>query len=149
MNLSELTPAPGSRHSKRRLGRGLGSGRGKTSGKGHKGQNARSGGGVRPGFEGGQMPLTRRIPKQGFTPRERHRFAIVNLDRLGEFTAGTVVTPDLLISEGTIHRSEARRVKILGVLGETALPALTVRAHAFSKQARQAIESAGGTVEVL
>ena len=149
MNLSELSPAPGSRHSKRRLGRGIGSGLGKTSGKGHKGQKARSGGGVRPGFEGGQMPLTRRIPRQGFTPRERHRYAIVNLERLGDFAAGTVVTPDLLVTEGALHRTEARQVKILATAGETPLPALTVRAHAFSQKARQAIESAGGTVEVL
>lgn len=149
MNLSELSPAPGSRHTKRRLGRGIGSGLGKTSGKGHKGQNARSGGGVRPGFEGGQMPLTRRIPKMGFTPHARHRYAIVNLERLGDFAAGTVVTPDLLVSEGVLHRTEARRVKILGVPGEAPLPALTVRAHAFSAKAREAIESAGGTVEVL
>lgn len=95
------------------------------------------------------MPLTRRIPKTGFTPRERHRYAIVNLDRLGDLVAGTVVTPDLLVSEGVLHRTEARRVKVLGVLGESPLPALTVRAHAFSASAREAIESAGGTVEVL
>lgn len=95
------------------------------------------------------MPLTRRIPKQGFTPRVRHRYAIVNLSRLADFAPGTVVTPDLLVSEGVLHASEARRVKILGELGESALPALTVRAHAFSASAREAIEGAGGTVEVL
>jgi large subunit ribosomal protein L15 len=150
VNLSDLRPAPGSRRRRKRLGRGIGSGLGKTSGKGHKGQKARSGGGVRPGFEGGQMPLVRRIPKQGFTPPRRRRFAEVNLEALARFEAGTVVTPDLLVSEGIIHGAEAGRVKILGRLDEgSALAALTVRAHAFSQAARAAIEGAGGSVEVV
>jgi large subunit ribosomal protein L15 len=150
VNLSDLRPQPGSRRRKKRLGRGLGSGLGKTSGRGHKGQKARSGGGVRPGFEGGQMPLVRRIPKMGFVPPQRHRYAIVNLSRLAELPAGTVVTPDLLVSEGILHRSERDRVKVLGQLaqGQT-LPPLTVRAHAFSRAAREAILAAGGTVEVV
>jgi large subunit ribosomal protein L15 len=150
VNLSDLRPATGSRRSRKRLGRGLGSGLGKTSGKGHKGQKARSGGGVRPGFEGGQMPLVRRIPKQGFTPPRRRRFAEVNLEALAAFEAGTVVTPELLVSEGILHRAEAGRVKILGTLAEGhAVPTLTVRAHAFSASARAAIEAAGGSVEVV
>ena len=149
MNLSDLHPGS-SRQRKKRLGRGVGSGLGKTSGRGHKGQKARSGGGVRPGFEGGQMPLTRRIPKQGFTPPHRHRYAEVNLDALVRFEAGTVVTPDLLVTEGIVHRAEADQVKILGTLGEgRSVPALTVKAHAFTKSAKGAIEAAGGSAEVV
>jgi len=150
MQLSDLRRPEGSRRSKKRLGRGLGSGLGKTSGRGHKGQKARSGGGVRPGFEGGQMPLVRRIPKQGFTPPARRRFAEVNLDALTRFEAGTVVTPELLVSEGILHNAEKSRVKILGALAEGAqVKALTVRAHAFSGSAKAAIEAAGGGVEVV
>lgn len=150
LNLGDLHAPNGSRRSKKRLGRGLGSGLGKTSGKGHKGQNARSGGGVRPGFEGGQMPLVRRIPKQGFRSPNRRPYAEVNLDALLKFDSGTVVTPQLLASSGVIHNGETARVKILGSLAEGAkVPTLTVRAHAFSKGARAAIEAAGGSVEVV
>jgi large subunit ribosomal protein L15 len=149
VNLSDLHPGT-SRQRRKRVGRGLGSGLGKTSGRGHKGQKARSGGGVRPGFEGGQMPLVRRTPKQGFTPPHRHRFAEVNLAALQRFEAGTVVTPDLLVTEGIVHKSEAEQVKILGALAEgQAVPALTVKAHAFTKSARATIEAAGGSAEVV
>ncbi len=149
MNLSDLHPATG-RQRKKRLGRGIGSGLGKTSGRGHKGQKARSGGGVRPGFEGGQMPLVRRIPKQGFTSPRRRRFAEVNLEALARFEAGTVVTPELLVSEGILHKSEAGQVKILGALAEgQTVPQLTVKAHAFTKSARSVIEAAGGSAEVV
>jgi large subunit ribosomal protein L15 len=149
VNLSDLQAGTGRKH-KKRLGRGLGSGLGKTSGRGHKGQKARSGGGVRPGFEGGQMPLVRRIPKQGFTPPRRRRFAEVNLAALARFEEGTVVTPELLVSEGILHRGEASQVKILGALGEgQSVPSLTVKAHAFTKSARATIEAAGGSVEVV
>lgn len=149
MNLSDLHPGS-ARKRRTRVGRGIGSGLGKTSGRGHKGQKARSGGGVRPGFEGGQMPLVRRIPKQGFTPPRRRRFAEVNLDALTRFETGTVVTPELLVSEGIVHPSESTQVKILGALAEgQAVPELTVKAHAFTKSARRAIEAAGGSVEVV
>lgn len=149
MNLSDLHPGTGRQH-KKRLGRGIGSGLGKTSGRGHKGQKARSGGGVRPGFEGGQMPLVRRIPKQGFRSPRRTRFAEVNLSALARFATGTVVTPELLVSEGILHKSEAAQVKILGALAEgQTVPVLTVKAHAFTKSARAVIEAAGGTAEVV
>ncbi len=149
MNLSDLHPGTSRQH-KKRLGRGIGSGLGKTSGRGHKGQKARSGGGVRPGFEGGQMPLVRRIPKQGFTPPHPHRYAEVNIAALARFEAGTVVTPDLLVTEGIVHKSEAAQVKILGALAEgQTVAVLTVKAHAFTKSARAAIEAAGGSVEVV
>lgn len=107
MKLHELQPAEGSRHTRKRIGRGIGSGTGKTAGKGHKGQNARSGGGVRLGFEGGQNPLYRRLPKRGFTNISRKEFAIVSLDALNRFEEGTVVTPELLKETGVI--SAARR----------------------------------------
>src|SRR4029078_2164376 len=102
MKLHELKPAEGSKHNRKRLGRGIDSGQGKTAGKGHKGQNARSGGGVRPGFEGGQTPLYRRLPKRGFTNISRKEYAILNLDTLNRFEDGTEVTPELLIETGVI-----------------------------------------------
>lgn len=153
MRLNDLTPAPGSRRRRTRVGRGIGSGLGKTSGKGHKGQKARSGGGVKPWFEGGQTPLVRRLPKRGFRSRKRGGYTEVNLRALIDWAAGAVVTPDILVSRGVIHPRESLRVKILGDMGEpgpaVSLPALTVRAHAFSRSARAAIAAAGGTVEVL
>lgn len=146
MKLHELKPAEGSRHERKRLGRGIGSGQGKTAGKGHKGQNARSGGGVRLGFEGGQTPLYRRLPKRGFTNIGRKEFAIVNLDALNRFEEGTEVTPELLIETGVVSNEKAG-IKILakGTLEKK----LTVKAHKFSSAAKEAIEAAGGTTEVI
>ncbi|MCK1997716.1 LSU ribosomal protein L15P [Paenisporosarcina quisquiliarum] len=146
MKLHELKPSEGSRSSRKRIGRGIGSGTGKTSGKGHKGQNARSGGGVRPGFEGGQNPLFRRLPKRGFTNINRKEFAIVNLDTLNRFEEGTEVTPALLIETGVVS-SEKSGIKILG--NGTLDKKLTVKAHKFSASAKEAIENAGGSTEVV
>ncbi|MGE5591022.1 MAG: 50S ribosomal protein L15 [Bacillota bacterium] len=146
MKLHELSPAPGSRREARRVGRGIGSGLGKTSGKGHKGQNARSGGGVRPGFEGGQMPLYRRLPKRGFTNIFRKEFATVNLEALNRFEDGTEVTPELLYGEHVARRTKDG-VKILG--GGELTKKLTVRAQAFTQSAREKIEAAGGKAEVV
>lgn len=146
MKLHELKPAEGSRKTRNRVGRGIGSGNGKTAGKGHKGQNARSGGGVRPGFEGGQMPLFQRLPKRGFTNINRKEFAVVNLDKLNSFAEGTEVTPELLLETGVISKLKSG-VKILGD-GQLEKK-LTVKANKFSASAKQAIEAAGGTAEVI
>lgn len=146
MDLSNLTPAEGSRHKKKRIGRGPGSGWGKTSGKGHKGQKARSGGGIKPGFEGGQMPLQRRLPKRGFTPLNRKVIGAVNLKDLNRFEAGSVVDRQALVDAGLI-RKDVDGVKILGE-GDLSL-ALTVKADKFSKSATEKISSAGGTAEVI
>ena len=149
MNLSNLRPAEGSKHSDNfRRGRGHGSGNGKTAGKGHKGQNARSGGGVRPGFEGGQMPLTRRVPKRGFNNHFRKVYAIVNLEVLSAFEAGTVVNYDILLDMGLIK--DVKGAIGLKVLGNGEINnAITVQAAKFSASAKQAIEEAGGTIEVI
>lgn len=144
MDLGQLRPAKGARQARKRVGRGPGSGTGKTSGRGHKGQGARSGGGVRPGFEGGQMPLTRRVPKRGFHNPFRTTYTPVNLDGLGRFEAGGEVAPESLREAGLLGRG---RVKILG-RGELDRP-LTVKAHGFSRSAREKIEAAGGRAEVL
>ena len=144
MDLGELRPAKGDKHARKRVGRGMGSGNGKTSGRGHKGQGSRSGGGVRPGFEGGQMPLTRRVPKRGFHNPFRKAYTPVNLDSLGRFEAGREVSPELLRETGLAGHGP---VKILG-RGELDKP-LTVKAHGFSRSARQKIEAAGGRAEVL
>ena len=146
MKLHELKPAEGSRSTRNRVGRGIGSGNGKTAGRGHKGQNARSGGGVRPGFEGGQNPLFRRLPKRGFTNINRKEFAIVNLDTLNRFEEGTEVTPALLIETGVVS-SEKSGIKILG--NGTLDKKLSVKAHKFSASAKEAIENAGGQTEVV
>lgn len=146
MKLHELKPAEGSRHERKRLGRGTGSGHGKTSGRGHKGQKARSGGGVRLGFEGGQMPLFQRLPKRGFTNINRKEYAIVNLDKLNRFEDGTEVTPELLIETGIV-KNEKAGIKILGK-GQLEKK-LTVKAHKFSSAAKEAIEAAGGSSEVI
>ena len=146
MKLHELKPAEGSRKTRNRVGRGIGSGNGKPAGKGHKGQNARSGGGVRPGFEGGQMPLFQRLPKRGFTNINRKEFAVVNLDKLNSFAEGTEVTPELLLETGVISKLKSG-VKILG--DGKLEKKLTVKANKFSASAKQAIEAAGGTAEVL
>jgi len=146
MDLSNLQPSYGSTHSKKRIGRGQGSGKGKTAGKGHKGQKARSGGGIKPGFEGGQMPLHRRLPKRGFTPLSRMEYTLVNLRDLELFDAGSVVDMEAMGKAGLIGQLKDG-VKILGD-GELT-KSLTVKAHKFSKSAQAKIEAAGGTVEVL
>jgi large subunit ribosomal protein L15 len=145
MDLRNLHPSPGSTHPKKRLGRGPGSGHGKTAGRGHKGKGARSGGNVKPGYEGGQMPLQRRLPKRGFKPIARTTYAVVNLGRLSVFDAGSNVGPDDLCAQGLLRRR--RPVKILGE--GTLDRALTVQAHAFSEKARAAIEAAGGRAVVV
>lgn len=144
--LNTLQPTPGSRQPRKRLGRGPGSGTGKTSGKGHKGQNARSGGGVRPGFEGGQLPLFQRLPKRGFKNVNRKDYAIINLVDLNAFSAGDVVSPETLLGRNVIKKVLSG-VKILG--NGQLEKALTVKAHKFSKSAEEAIIKAGGTVEVM
>ena len=144
--LNELKPVPGARHSRKRIGRGTGSGHGKTAGKGNKGQNARSGGGVRPGFEGGQIPLFQRLPKRGFKNINRKEYAIVNLCDLNIFDNGTVVTPDLLI-DAKIIKDIKSGVKILGC--GTLEKKLTIKAHKFSASASEEIKRAGGTAEVI
>jgi large subunit ribosomal protein L15 len=145
MKLHDLKPALGATTAPKRLGRGTGSGLGKTSGKGHKGAKARSGGGKRPGFEGGQMPLTMRLPKRGFTNKWRVEYATVNVDRLNIFEDGAVVTPVELIESG-ILKNVLDGVKILGN-GEINKK-LTVKANKFSQSAKEKIEAAGGKVEV-
>ncbi|NHM33393.1 50S ribosomal protein L15 [Neobacillus terrae] len=146
MKLHELKPAEGSRKERKRLGRGIGSGQGKTAGKGHKGQNARSGGGVRLGFEGGQTPLFRRLPKRGFTNINRKEYAVVNLDALNRFEEGTEVTPELLIESGVVSNERAG-IKILAK--GNVEKKLTVKAHKFSSAAKEAIEAVGGKTEVI
>lgn len=146
MKLHEMKFVEGARKERKRIGRGQGSGTGKTAGKGHKGQNARSGGGVRLGFEGGQTPLARRLPKRGFTNFTRKEYAIVNVESLNVFEEGTVVTPELLL-ETRVVRKELHGIKVLGS-GELTKK-LTVKANKFSESAKKAIEVAGGSVEVL
>ena len=145
MKLHELRPQEGSTTAPKRLGRGVGSGLGKTSGKGHKGQKARSGGGKRPGFEGGQMPLTRRIPKRGFTNIYRKEYATVNVSALERFDNDTVVTPELLLESGLIGKS-LDGVKILG--GGELTKKLTVSVDKVTASAKEKIEANGGKVEV-
>ena len=146
MRIHDLKPAEGSKKPRTRRGRGIGSGLGKTSGRGHKGQKARSGGGVRPGFEGGQMPLIRRIPKRGFTNIFKKEIAIVNLESLNVFESGTVITPELLREKGLVKKGKDG-IKILGH-GEITKP-LTIKANLFSNTAKEKITAAGGTVEVV
>ena len=143
MKLHELSPAQGSKHSRKRVGRGPGSGLGKTAGKGHKGGQSRSGYSHRPGFEGGQMPLVRRVPKRGFTNEFRVEYAVVNVATLAAL--GEAVTPELLAERGLVH--PGKKVKVLGN-GELQA-AITVTAHKFSKSARTKIEAAGGRCEEL
>ncbi|MFR1566199.1 MAG: 50S ribosomal protein L15 [Christensenellales bacterium] len=147
MKIHEISPAPNSKKAARRLGRGIGSGLGKTSGKGHKGQWARSGGGVRIGFEGGQMPLARRLPKTGFDNAWKKVYSIVNLRQLEAFEDGAVVTAELLLESGILSKIEPYGVKILGN-GELTKK-LTVKANKFSSSAVEKIEKIGGKVEVL
>ena len=146
MKLHELKPAVGATTAEKRLGRGIGSGLGKTSGKGHKGAKARSGGGKRPGFEGGQMPLTMRLPKRGFTNKWRTEYVAINVDRLNIFEDDAVVTPVELIEMGIIKKIEDG-IKIMGD-GELTKK-LTVQANKFTATAKEKIEAAGGKAEVI
>ena len=147
MDLSNLKPADGAKHSKKRIGRGHGTGQGTQAGRGHKGAQSRSGYSFKRGFEGGQMPLHRRIPKRGFHNEFRIEYAVVNLDTLSErFDDGTVVTPELLVETGLITKAR-RPVKVLA-RGDVSKK-LTVRAHKFSGKAAEKIAAAGGATEIL
>ena len=146
MKLHELSPAVGSTKEAYRKGRGPGSGNGKTAGRGHKGQNARSGGGVRPGFEGGQLPLYRRLPKRGFKNKFAKEYTIVNIETLDQFDNGTVIDSEMLLKEGVISKLNDG-LKILGN-GELTKN-LTVKANIFSASAKEKIEAAGGKAEVI
>ncbi len=146
MKLHELSPAAGSTKPNFRKGRGAGSGNGKTAGKGHKGQNARSGGGVRPGFEGGQLPLYRKLPKRGFTNHFAKQYAIINVKTLEKYEAGAVIDVDTLIKDKVIkNKFDGLKVLANGELTK----ALTVKAAVFSAQAKEKIEAAGGKAEVV
>jgi large subunit ribosomal protein L15 len=145
MRLNDLAPAPGARKSRKRIGRGVGSGWGKTAGRGSKGQNSRSGGGVRPGYEGGQMPIHRRLPKRGFTNIFKKTYAVINIRDLAKMESGSIVDEAVLVRAGLV-KGRRDGVKLLGQ-GEIDIP-LTVKIHLVSQSARQKIESAGGTVEV-
>ncbi len=147
MNIQSLSPAPNSTFKTKRLGRGTGSGLGKTAGKGHKGQNARSGGGVRPGFEGGQMPLIRRLPKRGFTNNWKKNYTTINVSELNKLEPNTIVTAEMLKATGKISKINEYGLKVIGN-GELTVP-LTVKANKFSEAAIQKIQKAGGTVEVV
>ena len=148
MKLNQMSPALNSTQSKKRLGRGIGSGLGKTSGKGHKGQNARSGGGVRPGFEGGQMPLIRRLPKRGFNNKQfAAEYTIINVSDLNMFEDKTVVTAELLQEKNIIKKLAPYGLKVLG--NGKLEKALTVKANKFTESAVQKINKAGGKAEVL
>ena len=146
MELHTLSPKPGSRKDRKRVGRGPGSGTGKTAGRGHKGQLSRSGYTQRRNFEGGQMPLIRRLPKRGFTNIFRKEYVIVNVGQLERFPAGSEITPDVLLAEGVVSQLRDG-VKVLG--DGTLSRKLTVRAHKFSKKAQELIEAAGGSCEVI
>ncbi|KUG04159.1 lsu ribosomal protein l15p (l27ae) [hydrocarbon metagenome] len=147
MKLEELKSPPGSTKRIKRVGRGMGSGHGKTSTRGHKGQKSRSGGGIRPGFEGGQMPLQRRIPKRGFTNIFKTDYAIVNVRDLNIFEDGTIITPELLLEQGIIKKLENGGVKVLG--DGDLKKKLIVKANKISKQAAQKIADLGGEIEVI
>lgn len=147
MKLHELRPAKGATRDKKRKGRGTGSGLGKTAGRGSKGQKSRSGGGTRPGFEGGQMPLYRRLPKRGFTNVFAKVYNEVNVDKLNIFENGTVVTPELLKETGVVRKIEKNGVKVLG--NGSLEKSLVIRAQKFTKSATEKIEAAGGKAEVI
>ena len=146
MRLNELSPAPGSRKNRKRIGRGVGSGSGKTAGRGTKGQNSRSGGGVRPGYEGGQMPIHRRLPKRGFTNIFKKVIVAINITDLSGFESGSIVDEASLVREGLV-KGKRDGIKLLGN-GEIKHP-LTIKVNAISKSAREKIEAAGGSVEVI
>jgi len=146
MKLNELSPPKGSRRPRKRVGRGVGSGKGKTAGRGTKGYNSRSGGGVRPGFEGGQMPLHRRLPKRGFTNIFKKKIAVINIRDLSKFENGSIVDEAALIRAGLV-KGRRDGIKLLGH-GEIKTP-LTIKVNMLSKNAREKIIEAGGNVEVL
>ena len=146
MKLNELSPAKGSRSARKRLGRGVGSGTGKTAGRGSKGLKSRSGGSVRPGFEGGQMPIHRRLPKRGFTNIFKKNFVEINIRDLARFESGSLVDKGALIQEGLV-RGKNDGIVLLGK-GDISIP-LTIKVNRISKGAREKIEGAGGTVEVI
>ena len=146
MKLHELAPEKGQRKARKRIGRGVASGSGKTAGRGNKGQNARSGGGVRPGYEGGQMPIHRRLPKRGFKNYFKKVFAIINVQDLNRFEADTVVDEVALIKSGLV-KGDRDGIKLLGV-GDVQVP-VTVRINKISASARQKVEAAGGKIEVI
>ena len=146
MKLEDLKPAAGSNKKRKRVGRGDGSGHGKTSGRGHKGQGARSGGNTKPGFEGGQMPLQRRLPKRGFHNPFRIEMAVVNLSQLELLPAGGEITPETLMQHGYVT-GKTRRIKVLG--DGSLSKALTIKAHGFSVKAKEKIEAAGGKAELI
>ena len=145
MKLNELSPPDGSRGTRKRVGRGVGSGKGKTAGRGTKGHNSRSGGGVRPGFEGGQMPLHRRLPKRGFTNIFRKKIAVINIRDLARFESGSIVDEAALIRVGLV-KGRRDGIKLLGQ-GEIKIP-LTIKVNGVSKNAREKIIAAGGNIEV-
>jgi large subunit ribosomal protein L15 len=146
MRLHDLRPAEGSTKSKKRVGRGTGSGLGTTAGRGNNGQNSRSGGGVRPGFEGGQMPLFRRIPKRGFNNKFKKQWTVVNVEILNEFEDGTEITPEVLLQTGVVSKLSYG----LKILGDGELnKKLTVKANKFTQSAISKIEAAGGKAEVI
>jgi large subunit ribosomal protein L15 len=145
MDLGHLHPAPGSTRRHKRVGRGPGSGNGKTAGRGHKGRKSRSGGNSPPGYEGGQMPLQRRLPKRGFRPVSRVEYSVFNVGQLAVFPAGATVGPDELRASGLLRKRGLAKCLAKGAV----TAALTVRAHAFSARAREAITAAGGSVEVI
>ena|SRR5690348_15051165 len=146
MDLSHLRPAEGATKKRKRIGRGPGSGHGKTSGKGHKGRGSRSGGNTPPGYEGGQMPLSRRLPKFGFHNPFRVEYSVVNIGSLERFEAGTIVDTHILIDAGLVKNAK-KKIKILA--DGTLTKALTVKAQAFSKQAQEKIAALGGSAEVV
>lgn len=146
MNLNTLKPALGSIKQSKRIGRGAGSGHGKTATKGHKGQKARSGGSIKAGFEGGQMPLQRRLPKRGFTPLSRIEYSIVNLKQLDIFDAGTVITAEALVAKGLV-KSTSDSIKLLG--NGTVSKAFTISVNKISQSAKDKIIAAGGSVEEM
>lgn len=146
MNLGSLKPPDGSRKKRKRVGRGDGSGHGGTSCKGHKGQNARSGGGVRPGFEGGQMPLSRRLPKRGFRNPFRKEIVIINLEQLNKFSKGSVIDKEVLVRAGLV-KGKADGIKVLGK-GNIEYP-ISLKIDMISRGAREKIEAAGGSVTVV
>ncbi|BBO85560.1 50S ribosomal protein L15 [Desulfosarcina ovata] len=146
MRLNDLAPAKGQKKAKKRIGRGVGSGFGKTAGRGSKGQNARSGGGVRPGYEGGQMPIHRRLPKRGFKNHFKKVYAIINVQDLNRFESDAVVDEVALVKTGLV-KGDRDGIKVLGK-GDVQIP-LTVRINGFSESAKQKIEAAGGKIEVV
>ena len=146
MDLSHLRPAAGATKKSKRIGRGPGSGHGKTSGKGHKGRGSRSGGNTPPGYEGGQMPLSRRLPKFGFRNPFREEFSIVNIGSLERFEGGSIIDSDMLIKVGLVKNNK-KKIKILA--DGTLTKSLTVKVQAFSKQAQEKITASGGTAEVV